>query len=262
MILPALAALALAAEPLLPPPTGYAAVEDAKPPVVALFSKELWDGEATLAVERHDKQDGEPGLEAFVRQLGAPSSPRRRKADGRVFALHEGIPVESVVRRLPEQDPYAQALGSDIPPPRLSVFEKRRFAPGGDAYKLYRCREKGAWGLLRDYRRARELGRGAEYALQRLSGGALVPICFGKALWGRMQRGEAVEDVPEPWMARLRVMARDEWATGAVRRAELETVYVKDTPEAIWAVRYRAPERSYETHQDEFLGFLAGLRLP
>ena len=260
MILPALAALALAAEPLIPPPTGYVRADDARPPVVAMFSKTLWDGEATFTVERHEKKDGGPALEAFVRQLGAPAGPTRRKVGRQVFTLYEEIPLETVLRRLGEQDPYAAVLGSDEPP-RLSFLERRRFAVGGEAYRLYRCREKDAWDKLHDYGRAQELGRGAEHA-HRLAAEGLMPVCFGNATWGRMQRGEPVEDIPKPSGYRLRIMARDEWATGAVRRPELESVYVHDAPDAIWAVRYRVPERAQKKYRGEFLGFLAGLTLP
>ncbi|MBI5202330.1 MAG: hypothetical protein HY925_12140 [Elusimicrobia bacterium] len=249
------------AEPLLPPPTGYARADDVRPPVLAQFSKTLWDGEVSFTVERHERKDGDPTLESFVRQLGAPAGPTRRKAKGKVFALYEEIPIETVLRRLPEQDPYAQSLGAAVPPPRLSFLESRRFHPGGEAYRLYRCRERGAWSRLNAYRDAVELGRGAEFA-RRLEADGLMPVCFGNGIWNRMQRGEAIEEIPKPSGYRLRIMARDEWATGAVRRPELETVWIHDSPDAIWAVRCRVPERAHKKYRGDFLSFLAGLSLP
>lgn len=254
-----------AAQGLPTPPTGYAAVEEpVKPPVVALYSRPVWEGEVLLGLERHEKVDGAPSLEAFARQLGAPWGPVKRRRGGRSFQVYEDIVIESFVRPLPAEDPHASVLGSDIAPARLSLFERRRFPPGGDAYRLQRCRERGAWSVLKGYRRALARGAAAEEVRAVLDGASsdLLAACLGKRALAAMRAGEPVKDIPKPSMYRLRIMARDEWAHGAERLLERESVHLRDAPDAIWAVRYRAPERVYRRHREDFLDFAAGLQLP
>lgn len=239
------------------PPTGYVAAEPpARSPVLALYTRSVWDGEVTISVERHPKQDGSPTVEAFLRQLGGKTAKRGE------LEVIEDVPLESFPRRISEEDPYAAELGSEDPPD-LGFFERRTFPIGGEAYRLYRCRRHAAWELLEAYRKALEEGKAAAFAATELAGNrpGVVSGCFGKASLAAMRRGEAVEDVPKPSMAQLRLMAREEWSFGAVRRLERESLHVLDSADAITVVRYRAPERVYRRDEGDFLrliGRLAG----
>ena len=242
-------------------PAGYQAVGTVSAPIVAFYAKRLYDGEAALIVERYLKEQG-ADIGAFVRNLNFNERPRlkRRRIGGKTFEIYEGLSLESVTRVIPASDPYADALGNG-PPPRLSLFESHRFLAGGEAYRLYRCRKVGAWGVLGRYRRMKEKGEDL-FSFMSKDFDALtrnrVAACFGSGVLLAMSKWEEVPDFPKPSLYRLRIIARQEWATGAASRAESECIHIRPVPDGFYAVRFRAPEADFARERAAFDEFILG----
>ena len=260
------AALSISSSPAVPSssaaaPVGYQAVGLVSAPIVAFYAKRLYDGEAALIVERYPREQG-ADIGAFVRNLNFNERPRlvRRRIGGKTFEVYEGLSLESFVRVIPPSDPYADVLGGG-PPPRLSLFETHRFLSGGEAYRLYRCRESGAWGVLRSYRRLKEkdevlfsfMSKDMDSLTRRR-----IAACFGPGILLAMSKAEDVPDFPKPSLYRLRMMARRERATGAASRKESECVHIRPVPDGFYAVRFRAPEADFARERAAFDEFLAG----
>jgi hypothetical protein len=242
-------------------PEGYRPIDaDLNPPVISILVKTIYCGESSITVERYAGTD-DPPIEkgSFLRSL----SPRpetflrtHRLRAGDAEAYH-GIPVESFSRPLPPADPFADTLGG-APPPRLSIFESRRFPRGGDAYRLYRCRKQGAWGLWADYRAAQGKGRGREFftALP-AEDRRLLGTCFGQTVLSAMQEGSRTQALSKPSMYRLRIMARDEWVHGASRVMDRECLVLRDLPDGFLVLRLRAPSAAFDSEHSAFERFLA-----
>ncbi|MFH1726162.1 MAG: hypothetical protein ABII00_16255 [Elusimicrobiota bacterium] len=236
-------------------------------PVVAVFSKDVYEGEAAIVVERYSEADGNAvSKESFLRNLNprpGEVSLGRHSIGGRSFEVYHGIEFTSFDRRIQPNDPYADALGAAIRPPRLSLFERRRFPPGGNAYRLYRCRKLGAWGLLGDYRRLRAKERLEEFQAEHGGRGdrRLLATCFGSTVAWAVAQGETVPRIPKPSRRRLRIMAREEWTHGASRRVERECVHLRDIPGGFLVLRFRAARHSFRREHEAFETFLSLLSL-
>jgi hypothetical protein len=243
-------------------PEGYRTSEGSlHSPVIALFSKEVYGGEASIVVERYTEADGNAtDQELFWRNLaGKGNAPSAHKIGEKNFSVRHDLRFERSVRRISPGDPYADYLGTGHAPPRLSLVEKRRFLVGGDAYRLYRCRKLSAWGILADYRRARDKKRLSEFFQNSLkaSDRKILSACFGKTVLMSIGRGEAIPDIPKPGMYRLKIMAREERDGLTVRMIERECVYVTDVAGGFAVVRLRAPESQFKAEHKAFETFLA-----
>ncbi|MFA6092856.1 MAG: hypothetical protein WCU88_05615 [Elusimicrobiota bacterium] len=243
------------------PPPGYSSSEAAlSAPVQALFVKKLHEDESVLIVERYSSQDPEGDPEAFCRNLGPQARKSSRKVAGRTYEVYQGLEIESFSRRIPSDDPYVHALGSKPPPPRVSLFERRRFPVGGEAYRFYRCRALDAWKTLGRYRSLQRAGkdlydfRAKEFdSVQRRVSAA----CFGQSVLSAMDAGSPVPDIPMPSRYRLRIMAQDEWTYGASRKLERECVHLRPFDGGFYVLRLRAPIDAYP---DELPAFDALLK--
>ncbi|MBI5243505.1 MAG: hypothetical protein HY922_07445 [Elusimicrobia bacterium] len=245
-------------------PPGFQPAWGISAPVIAYYSKRLYDGEAALIVERYWTAEGAE-IGAFARNLGLGENPKpkRRRIDGKAFDVYEGITTESYTRVVPPADPYSDSLGSKPPPPRLSFLESHRFQIGGEAYRLYRCRKQGAWRLLSRYRRLRSKGEDLyPFQAKELDTAArkLVSACFGQGVLLAMSRGDEAPDIPKPSGYRLRLMARQEWDTGASSRVELECVHVRPAAGGFFVVRFRAPKAEFSSERAAFNRFLSSFQ--
>ncbi|HAH07221.1 MAG TPA: hypothetical protein DCM05_11985 [Elusimicrobia bacterium] len=245
------------------PPPGYQQAAAISPPILAYYSKRLYDGEAVLMVERYFEADG-TDLGAFLRNLGLGPDPKpvKRKAEGKVFEVYEGLKVESFTRIITPEDLYADALGSGKPP-RLSLFESARFPVGGEAYRFYRCRKLGAWGVLARYRRLRAKGEDLyKFETQELDTATrkVLSACFGQGFLYAMTQGQEVPDVPKPSGYRLKIMAREEWAYGASKKVELECVHLRPVAGGFYVLRFRAPKSDFKAERAAFDRFLAAFQ--
>lgn len=248
-------------------PTGYAATQAAlRLPMAGMYVKRLPEGESALIVEVYRTAEGTGVDQAqFLRGLSgkasSPPSPSRRRAGEHEFDVYDGLEVESFTRRIAPMDPHSQVLGQTPPPPRLGLLDERRFPPGGEAYKLYRCRKLGAWDLLSQYRRMREAGEDLfGFRMNTLGDRArgMVAACFGHAILQDMLNAAPVPSLPMPGMSRLRAMAREEWEHGASRVREGEIVHLRQVPGGFFVLRLRAPKESFEHELPAFDRFLAG----
>ncbi|MFH2202376.1 MAG: hypothetical protein ABIJ96_04635 [Elusimicrobiota bacterium] len=234
-------------------------------PVLAVFSKTLRVGEAAILVERYSAADGSAAdKELFLRNLApAGETPRetRHKVGALEFPVRHGLEFVRFTRRIGSGDPYSDYLGAHFPPPRLSLFERRRFLVGGEAYRLYRCRRLDAWGMLGDYRRMRRKKRLGEH--QRVSLRSterkIIAACFGREVIMAVGRGDEVPRIPKPSMYRLRIMAREERAHGAVRSVEHECVHLRAIEDGFLVLRFRAPAASFKREHAAFETFLGSL---
>lgn len=245
------------------PPPGYQQAAAIAPPIVAYYSKRLYDGEAALMVERYKEADG-ADLGLFLRNLGLGPDPKpvKRKAGGAAFEVYEGLQVESFTRLITPEDPYSDALGTGRPP-RLSLFESARFPKGGEAYRFYRCRKLGAWGVLSRYRKLRARGEDLyPFETKELDTPTrkILAACFGQGLLYAMTQGQEVPDVPKPSGYRLKIMAREEWAYGASKKVELECVHVRPVPGGFYVLRLRAPKSDFKAERPAFDRFMAAFQ--
>lgn len=234
-------------------------------PVEAIFTRGLFSGEASIVVERYGDGDG-VSRESFLRNL-VPAGGDKKASDWRTehavgskkIGVHHGMEFESFTRRIPPFDPFSDFLGGAFRPPRLSLFERRRFPVGGEAYRLHRCRKHGAWGLLKGYRRARRRGRAKEYFWKKLQRGQrlIIATCFGRGALLAMERGDEAPYAPKPTRYRLRIMARDEWAHGASRLVERECILLRDVENGFLVLRFRAPRAEFRREHAVFETFIA-----
>lgn len=243
-------------------PEGYARMEGRlNAPVAAIFTKPVHGGEASLIVERYGGEWGEElDRESFLRNLTpagqAPPAGRHALA-GREFLVYHGLDFERYTHAVQAGDPYADYLGRRYPPPRLSLFENRRFAPGGQAYRLYRCRKLGAWGMLADYNRALRSGRLGEFRRElQPADRRVLAACFGNHTLLLMETGKPAKAPPKPSLYKLRAIAREEWTMGASRSVERECVSLIDLPAGFLALRLRAPRHAFADEHAAFELFL------
>lgn len=227
-------------------------------PVIAMFVKKVYRGEAAMLVERYTEADGNAvDRDTFLRNLSPTKKPapvRRHTIGSKSFTVRHGIDFTVTTRRIPPGDPYVDYLGSHYKPPRLGFLERRRFLRGGEAYRLYRCRRLYAWGILRDYRRARakeKLHQFFRISLTRADR-RIITACFGRTVIVAVSRGDPVHKIAKPSMYRLRIMAREERATGAVRRTERECIHLMDIPGGFLILRYRAPRDQFSREHSAF----------
>lgn len=244
-------------------PHGYRKVEGRlAAPVLAMMTKRVYGGEAAIIVERYPDSGPEAvDKAAFLRNLGAEDGtppPKEIIIDGKPFSVYPNLEYVRYVGRISAGDPYGDSLGTTLRPPRLSLIERRRFLPGGEAFRLYRCRRLRAWGILGDYRRLRRknrLGKFHRSGFGRMER-RLVATCFGRTVLFSIQTGRPVHKIPRPSMYRLRILARDEWRHGAARRVERECLHLADWKGGFLALRFRAPRDSYRAEFASFTAFL------
>ncbi|OGR60635.1 MAG: hypothetical protein A2X36_04845 [Elusimicrobia bacterium GWA2_69_24] len=234
-------------------------------PVLLMIAKEVYGGEAAVVVERYAVQDGNAvDKETFIKNLLPDQRevrPVQHTIGGQTFSVYHGLDFTFYDRRIGPGDPYSDALAGSIQPPKLSWLEGRRFPIGGEAYKLYRCRRLGAWDVLGDYRRALASGKVEDF-LSKIRGstdGKLIAPCFGRTVMHAVAERQPVPKIQKPSMARLRIMARDEWAHGAARRLERECLHLRDVPGGFLVLRFRAPKDAFKREHAAFEAFLEGL---
>jgi hypothetical protein len=247
-------------------PKGYARTEGRlSAPVVEFIRREVYDGEASITIERYREEDGAPAVDAYAKSLHPTSpAPASREIDGKAYAVYHDLRFESYARRIPLGDPYADALGTKIRQPKLDPTGKRRFPKGGDAYRLHRCKKVGAWGILADQTRARvglEKGDPEPKPMKPRERGILA-TCFGRVVVERLRRGEPYGNIPKPSLSRLRLMAKDEWEKGAARRVERECVHLRKTRDGFAVVRFRTPDHAFEDQHAAWELFLSALTIP
>jgi len=241
-------------------PAGYAVSDGLMgAPVAAIMTKAMPDGEVAVTVELYGEADGGLDPESFVRRLspGTPPAPGRHVVDGKSFEVYHGIDFESFSRRIQVDDPHKASLGT-ITLPGLSPLGRRKFPVGGDAYRLYRCRKLGAWGMLGDYRRAQRRGEGKGF-FDRLGtqDRRVLSACFGRTAVAAMEAGSPPPRVRKPAVRELRLMARDEWTHGASRRVERECVHIRPVPGGFFVLRLRAPLDDFADEHGFFEAFLS-----
>ncbi|MFA5139972.1 MAG: hypothetical protein WC728_12135 [Elusimicrobiota bacterium] len=242
-------------------PRGYVRAEAGGLPVAAMFIRTLPGGEADIVVERYTESADGISVKTFAENLGPKESARfltRHKVGDRTLEAYHGMDFESYARQISSEDPYSDSLGTGISPPRLSLLENRRFPKGGDAYRLYRCRKLGAWGILADYRRGLKKGQAAGSFWEGLpvADRRIVAACFGQAAAAAMRGGGEPPETAKPSRYRLRIMARDEWTHGAARLVERECVHIRPAQDGFWAVRLRAPRADFARAHEAFETFL------
>jgi len=233
--------------------------------MTAMFHQPLFGGgEAAISVESYT--DGSVDRAAFVqnliRDVDAPK-PSKHEVGGKEFPVYHDLEFVSYGRRIGPDDLFSGSLGTWIKPPRLSWFEGRRFPPGGDAYRLYRCKKRGAWGVLGDYRRAlKKKGEVDKFRMKMRNtrDGKLLSPCFGKTVLMAISDSEPVPKIPKPSMYRLRIMARDEWHHGASRNVDRECVHIRDIPGGFMVLRFRAPRAHFKSEHERFLTFLGSFQ--
>jgi hypothetical protein len=233
-------------------------------PIVAMFSRDTGDGDAALIVERYENSAGitPAAFTANLKNGKKAATPKSITLDGTAYEIFTDLEFVRYVGRVPRGDPYRNALGAKHAPPRLSLIERRRFLPGGRAYKLYRCKKAGAWGILADYHRAYAKGdlkgfrsRGLSPAERRL-----LSVCFGGPVLLAVDGGSKAPVVAKPSMYRLRVMARDEWMHGANRYVERESLHLRIEEGGFWVLRYRAPLSAFAHGEPAFHALVSSFR--
>lgn len=230
-------------------------------PVAAVLHRDTAFGETAIVVERYGGKTGAPvGREEFAAHL-ADGRPAAASSHGPLTAYH-GMEFKVTERRISPDDPWREALGTQDQPPKLSPMEGRRFLVGGEAYRLYRCLRKDAWGVLGDYRRAQAEGklesfRNSHPPEER----RLVSACFGSWVAHAVGEGRPLPPIPKPSSGTLRAMAREEWERGAVTRRELECVVTIDSAGGgFWTLRLRAPAAAFADEHSAFLEFISSFK--
>ena len=234
-------------------------------PLVEFLHRPVYGGEASIMLERYREADGAPDRESFARNLH-PSRPvpTLREFAQKKLAVYHDLRFESYTRRISTSDPYADVRGEDIAPPRLDPLGKRRFPKGGDAFRLHRCKKKGAWAILTDQTRARvglEKGSPEPKPISPRDR-SLLATCFGRGVLEHLEKGEPYGSIPKPSLSRLRLMATDEWEHGAARRIERECVHLRPTQDGYAVIRFRAPDHAFDDQHAAFELFLGSLTVP
>ncbi len=227
-------------------------------PVAAVLHRDTAFGETAIIVERYGESDGAPvNREDFIAHL-ADGRPAAASLHGPLTAYH-GLEFRVTDRRIGPDDPWREALGVEVSPPKLSPIEGRRFLVGGEAYRLYRCLQKDAWGVLGDYRRAQAAGKPDSFRSSHPpEERRLVSACFGSWVAHAVAEGRPLPPLPRPSHGALRGLAREEWERGAVTRRELECVVLLDAGgSGFWALRLRAPSEAFAAEHAAFLDFVA-----
>ncbi|MDE2292137.1 MAG: hypothetical protein KGL53_08650, partial [Elusimicrobia bacterium] len=223
----------------------------------AILRRDTPFGESDILVEHYPAGSVSRADVAAHLTDGPAPTPVRHSWGGRSFEAYHDLRFTVNARSVGPEDPWQDSLGSDVPPPRLSLLEGRRFLPGGDAYRLYRCGRKDAWGLLADYRSAQRKGKTDAFLNSHgPEDRRVISACFG--LWAAqaMSQGLPVPRFPHPGLLTLRARAREEWEMGVDTRREREcVVFLDGKAGGFWVLRLRAPAEQFEAEHPGFVRF-------
>lgn len=140
---------------------------------------------------------------------------------------------------------------------------ERGFLGGGDAWRLQRCDDFGAFKAYRDYMAQDPSKRSHHWAHRDSRMKRILQVCFGDWVVLAMREGEALPKFEAPDADFIDAMKKREKKTGQLARATFrEAFYVVEAgDDAFYVLRYSAPDWYYENYRDHFDRLMASFQV-